>query len=652
MRRGRQGRVEVEVEAEGQDRNHDQDHDQDQDEQHQRQHRHQQHPQQQLQLPWDFMVSVSAASASCRDFFCGGVGGGSGSGCSWWWCSKKNSNDNNRRTNRRSRRRRNVRTCTLPSSLLHCLWSSSLNNNNNNNNSTYNHHFSYSSSNSNNNKIWIVRMLFIGCLCAVAAGLGTGVYYLRYNAEQRLAISRFEGLADRAIDSAQLATDRKVLGSITMARLYSTTFKDNTEWPYVHLDNFFEVSSDLLETSTGRGFIFAPIVQPGKELEEFEEWIRPKLQTDDDDGNETVATAGVSSFGYGVYSWDYSLNNTDKRYHDTTGETSWGSPNRILTPITQVISVNDDFSTTSSYLLNYHSIESRGSAMDESIECSCGSLSDISSPFGVDDPGSVVNIPIIPANANTTNNPSTNVAGFLISPILWQSVLDGAFSSKVSGIDVVLTTSGVGRNNNGTKKHTFRIVDGISQYLGPDDYHDSTYDEYQRMTMLTEGRAFQNLSPSSPTYYMHIYPSDEYFNVSTLSNPLYETFGTVLIIFLTSLLFFVYDALVMKENRKNHEILEGRRRFMRFVSHETVRILPALRLGYSITFVLYNRLFSSCFPSSRSYFRCYITENTTEHCLYGIDATSRRTRILVQPWNRTRPINFKNRTDICHNDQP
>jgi hypothetical protein len=325
----------------------------------------------------------------------------------------------------------------------------------------------------------------------------------------------------------------------------------------------------MLATTRGRGYAFAPIVQPS-EREQFEAWAKTKIPNG----------AGVSSFGYGIFAFDDSLNNTDGRYHDTTGNASWGSPNDILIPSLQYITTNAELLLSTTYLLNFHSLESHGVAIDASLECAeerrgskadhpgvgnahCGTLTDIMPPFGLEEPGAVMMLPIFPAN-----DPNKTVVGFVGSSILWQSALQGAFNSKVSGIDVVLYTSV------SETRYTFRIVDGVPHYRGAGDYHDPKYESYRQKTLLTESTAFQNLSSSSPEYYMHIYPSDDYFSVFATSNPIYATIGTVIIIVVTSVLFFLYDALVTKENRKNHEIIEGRRRFMRFVSHEVVRHFP------------------------------------------------------------------------------
>jgi signal transduction histidine kinase len=58
--------------------------------------------------------------------------------------------------------------------------------------------------------------------------------------------------------------------------------------------------------------------------------------------------------------------------------------------------------------------------------------------------------------------------------------------------------------------------------------------------------------------------------------------GAVLIVFVTSLIFFVYDFVVRREFSANQELLEAKRKFMRFVSHEVRTPLNAVCMGLTL----------------------------------------------------------------------
>ena len=101
--------------------------------------------------------------------------------------------------------------------------------------------------------------------------------------------------------------------------------------------------------------------------------------------------------------------------------------------------------------------------------------------------------------------------------------------------------------------------------------HDPAFDDYRRITNLTD-IGLNNLSGNSPTYYMAVYPSKAFFDVFSTENPTVATAGTVSIIIFTSILFFLYDCLVSKENRKHQASIEGRRS----TYYSTLRIQPLI----------------------------------------------------------------------------
>jgi hypothetical protein len=445
-------------------------------------------------------------------------------------------------------------------------------------------------------------------LVAVAGCLGYAGYKFQRNAEVELATSTLDAITTRAIDSARDITQRKMLGAVTLKNLYTHAFPSADRWPYVFLNGFDHISSNMVELSNGRGIAFAPIVQPSQAAE-FEAWIYNSSADGLIDNPDEYDTSG---FGRGIFAFGNPYENaTDNRYHDTTGETSYNSPYNILAPIIQIY--NPDPSKASLYMWNYHAIESRGAVMDASLKCVedrnqkkiqhqpedgghepddqfergtyCGTLTDITPPINQEEPGAVIMLPIFPGNT-----PRGNIVGFMGSSLLWSDVLDNAFNRKVSGMDVVLRTSA-----SPDVAYTYRVKEGKAFYYGQEgDFHDPAYNSYQRTTVLTDLLKCGNLSSThgnhdglsddSPDYYLTIYPNDDFFVVFSTRNPRLAMMGAILIIVFTSLLFFGYDALVTIEMRKNNDIIDGRRRFMRFVSHEVVSRLITTACAYATRF--------------------------------------------------------------------
>jgi signal transduction histidine kinase len=164
------------------------------------------------------------------------------------------------------------------------------------------------------------------------------------------------------------------------------------------------------------------------------------------------------------------------------------------------------------------------------------------------------------------------MSGLIASSIVWAEILEDVFANDVRGIDCVISTE--------TQVYTYYVVDGAATFKGAGDLHDSEYDKYLREIVLTGDDGL--FSSTSATYTLRLYPSDEFFETYTTSNPRIATIGAVCIILFTSLLFFVYDFLVRQEFHEKKELLEAKRRFVRFVSHEVRTPLNSVCMGLAL----------------------------------------------------------------------
>jgi signal transduction histidine kinase len=79
-----------------------------------------------------------------------------------------------------------------------------------------------------------------------------------------------------------------------------------------------------------------------------------------------------------------------------------------------------------------------------------------------------------------------------------------------------------------------------------------------------------------------LYPNDELFDVYSTNNPDVATAGSVCIIIFTSLLFILYDFFVRQEFNVRRSVLEAKRNFVRFVSHEVRTPLNAVCMGLQL----------------------------------------------------------------------
>jgi signal transduction histidine kinase len=86
----------------------------------------------------------------------------------------------------------------------------------------------------------------------------------------------------------------------------------------------------------------------------------------------------------------------------------------------------------------------------------------------------------------------------------------------------------------------------------------------------------------SALYTLSLYPTDTLYEVYGTSNPTVASMGAVCIIIFTSILFILYDFCVRREFSTKDYLLESKRRFVRFVSHEVRTPLNSVCMGLTL----------------------------------------------------------------------
>ena len=161
-------------------------------------------------------------------------------------------------------------------------------------------------------------------------------------------------------------------------------------------------------------------------------------------------------------------------------------------------------------------------------------------------------------------------------------MLYNVFSSDVSGIDCVLESD--------ERTFTYSVTDGVSKLKGEGDLHSSCSttafngEDHRRELHLTGGDDDNShlYNVASATYKLTLYATEEFVESYRTPNPAVAAFGAVMCIFLTALLFILYDFYVMKEFNARKELLEAKRKFVRFVSHEVRTPLNSVCMGLSL----------------------------------------------------------------------
>lgn len=127
--------------------------------------------------------------------------------------------------------------------------------------------------------------------------------------------------------------------------------------------------------------------------------------------------------------------------------------------------------------------------------------------------------------------------------------------------------------------HTYRIEGGEAVYKGEGEGHYDPEAAFQSVGTHINPKYFSN---TTVEYYMDLYSTNEFVEAYSTNNPMTACIGAVLIIFGTSLLFFCYDYFVRREFQDKKKLLEAKRQFVRFVSHEVRTPLNTVCMGLTL----------------------------------------------------------------------
>ncbi|KAG7369705.1 PAS domain containing protein [Nitzschia inconspicua] len=436
---------------------------------------------------------------------------------------------------------------------------------------------------SSSRKIKCGRFLFVLVLLVAAAVLGFGAYHIMDSAQTQMASDRFDSISDRALSVAQYVLEEKKRATDALALMMGSAHPNaNVGWPMVALEGYEQIASSLGIVTNG-SLSFCPIVIPGAEEQRlFEEFAYDLFEK-----NGFPPNTGISNFGKGIFSfgtgefgnetWD------DGRFHITSGWTYHNSSNNILVPFLQ-----SEYGPHPSLMLNIHFEHNRAAAIDGIIKCSeeraltrdyreCGYMTDLmwsatvagEVPAG---PAGLMISPIYPRLDNTT------LTGFIVTKQIWGDLLRYTFEPGVSGIYVVLYTENYA--------HTYRVTAGQIEYVGPGwEYHNPDAKFKVTKTRIND-RFFANQSIG---YYMDLYSSQEFMEIAgsfgndNISNvPVAVCVAAVCIMLFTSLLFVLYDYWVQNEFNSRKRLLDAKRQFVRFISHEVRTPLNTICMGLTL----------------------------------------------------------------------
>lgn len=429
----------------------------------------------------------------------------------------------------------------------------------------------------------ILRALLTFSLIAALVTCTAVSYNILNDAEQGIALQTYESIAASALTGAQAITERKYLGSEVMATLMSHVFPDQASWPLITMDGYIHIAESVAKLTDSTTQSLIVLLDPAQvTAQEFEDHTA-QVYLD----QHRPESAGFSDFGFGIWKPDPNkLDGTcdyeDCRLHDTsTGPPAWGGPRSIATPL-----MMHNRPGAKSLMYNLYSQANRGIHIDSMLDCveraaqqedanttsattspKCSVFTDILELKVRPGPAGLLFLPIFPAN-----DPLTFV-GFATTSIHWEEVLTSVVPDYVNGLTCVVSTD--------TTAYTYEIREGIPLLMGEGDLHDTSYSNFSRTATLNP-KEMNSGALSSAVYTLTVYPTAEMLDAFSTNSPLTVSLGFFVVVAFCALVFVAYDSLMRSEANQRDNILEMKRRFVRFISHEIRTPLNTCCMGLEL----------------------------------------------------------------------
>ena len=199
-------------------------------------------------------------------------------------------------------------------------------------------------------------------------------------------------------------------------------------------------------------------------------------------------------------------------------------------------------------------------ALDASFECaltngsmgSCAVTTDIIQHISDPKyrPNTLLVHPIFPVSNRS------KITGFLIGGFNWDTIFENSVSEVVQDIECVV--------NSPTTAYTIKISSGKTILVGSGDRHNDKFNEYRKSRDVEA----PSDAVGSTRYSIDIYPTQVFYDEYHTDMPIYWTVAGVLVIFVISLLFILYDRFMQADNDEKAQVLAQKRMFVRLVSHE------------------------------------------------------------------------------------
>ena len=390
-----------------------------------------------------------------------------------------------------------------------------------------------------------VRVLLLITIALAGIISSTLSYYFIRKDQTQHEKAHFEGLVHDHFRGVQSSFNQQLQANIQVATLLGWACPLASDWPNCAISSkqFESLTRTLSSMTQIPLFVVAPIVRPTNR-HSFEEFAMNYFETDGAFPNGT----GWSDFGFGIFDYDQENNRTQSPNH--TDPTT--SVHNILVPMLYSSLISADY-----YLANTYTDPVFQSPIDKVLDCvnqsaanNCSSISDFI-PLQLSKVSSIVT-PIFPAHQPKT------IVGFSGALFSWETFLS---ISKTHDFNFQCSI----KSSTSSTVRTYSIKNGIAQESSGIVHYSPSADKFwhqskNSLTLNPDGIVSSDVQYTITYYSSNDDPSKIFAVIASIS-----CLGITLLI---SIIFSGFNTLMETEERETNLLLDSKRTFVRFVSHE------------------------------------------------------------------------------------
>jgi hypothetical protein len=421
-------------------------------------------------------------------------------------------------------------------------------------------------------KISTLRIILLICIAIAGCTSGWLSYYFIRSNQYRLYKQDFDNSSLDSFESVKESLLVKLQLNTQVALGFGLACPTKLQWPHcsVSSEEFVDRTSSLTVVTQNSQFALLPIV-PSSDQHSFEKFAVDKYQSD------VGYPPGAGSFG--IYSFDQNFNPIPVSNLTKSGHYD------ILVPVFQLSNISTG---ADGLLLDTHSDPVLGGMLEQVLDCvsenSQSSLAVSSDRKQIQTHCSALTdfIPMLNLRSSVIGTPifayhePDVVVGFAGTMFTWESVL--LVSSRLDS-----TFQCVIESSTSPVKLMYSVRDGMVKEISHLDHlppSDGYFDDYLKRSFDMNLEHLTSQSQYTLTYYSSKRPPSKVMAIAA-------SVSCVGVAILITVIFELFNFLSKREIREAKTLLDSKRIFVRFISHEirspSLTSSPLLSVRHSLS---------------------------------------------------------------------